>query len=333
MNKKQFWVSADPFDRDIITAAVEAGADAVRVPEGMSGRAKALGRILTIAADGDLQPGRDVARVRISSKADEASVDARLPTIIGNDDWTIIPLENLISKHAGNLIQTVHSAEEAKVALSVMERGADGIFLVSRDPAEIKRAGEVVARANTEQMPLEPVRIVETRPVAMSDRCCVDTASLLPAGEGLLVGNTAGAMFLVHNENVASPYCDARPFRVNAGAVHAYVRLPGDRTAYLSELKSGDEILACDPEGNGRVVAVGRNKIERRPMLLVEAADGEGRRVSLILQNAETVRLTRPDGAVAPVTALKPGDEVLAAFFEPVGRHFGRAITETIRER
>lgn len=333
MKKKQFWVSADPFDREIITAAIESGADAVRVPDGTSEQAKALGRILTIAADGDWQPGRDVAQVHLRCKADEAAVDTRLPTIIDNDDWTIIPLENLISKHAGNLVQTVHSADEAKVALSVMERGADGIFLVSRDPAEIRKTGEVVARANTEQIALVRVRIVETRPVAMSDRCCVDTTSLLPPGEGLLVGNTASAMFLVHNENVPSPYCDARPFRVNAGAVHAYVRLPGDRTAYLSELGTGDEVLACDREGNGRVVAVGRNKIERRPMLLVVAEDGDGNRVSLVLQNAETVRLTDPDGAPASVTALKPGDEVLAALFEPVGRHFGRAIAETIRER
>lgn len=331
--KKKFWVSVVPFDRDLLTAAVEAGADAVQVPDGMSDQAKALGRIRTIAAGGDLKPGRDVAQVRITCKADEAMVDGRLPTIIDNDDWTIIPLENLISRHQGDLIQTVRSAEEAKLALEVMERGADGILLASRDPSEIKKTGEVIARANTEQLPLVPVRIVETGPVAMSDRCCIDTTSLLPPGEGLLVGNTAGAMFLVYNENVPSPYCDARPFRVNAGAVHAYVRLPGDRTAYLCELGTGDEVLACDSQGNGRVVAVGRNKMERRPMLLVVAEDDDGRRVSLVLQNAETVRLTRPDGEPVSVTSLAPGDQVLAALFDPVGRHFGQAVAETLHER
>lgn len=331
--KKRFWVSADPFDESIVTAAIEAGADAVLVPEGMSTRAKRLGMIETIAADGDLRLGQDVSRVRITGKEDEAAVDGRLPTIIENEDWTIIPLENLLSKHRGNLIQTVATAEEAKLALEVMECGADGILLTARDPSEVKRTGEMVERANAERLTLVPVKIVGRKPVAMSDRCCVDTTTLLPPGVGLLVGNTASAMFLVHNENVPSPYCDARPFRVNAGAVHAYVRLPGNRTAYLSELSSGDEVLACDPEGNGRVVAIGRNKIERRPMLLVRAEDDNGRQASLVLQNAETVRLTRPDGSPASVTQLENGEGVMAAFFEPVGRHFGQPIQETISER
>jgi hypothetical protein len=33
-----------------------------------------------------------------------------------------------------------------------------------------------------------------------------------------------------------SQYINSRPFRINAGAVHAYVQAPNGRTAYLSEL-------------------------------------------------------------------------------------------------
>jgi 3-dehydroquinate synthase II len=167
----------------------------------------------------------------------------------------------------------------------------------------------------------------------MSDRCCIDTTSLLPPGTGLLVGDSGSAMFLVHNENVQSPYCAARPFRVNAGAVHAYVRLPENRTKYLCELSAGDEVLAVDPKGNSHTVAVGRNKIERRPMMLVSAQNKKGKRVSLVLQNAETIRLTTPDGKPASVTRLQKGDMVLAFFGESTGRHFGEAIQETIREK
>ena len=331
MEKKRFWVAVDPFDSALVTAAVEAGADAVVVPPGRSGDAKRLGRVQTVAEDGDLQWGRDVERVRIRSQADEARVGRALPTVIENDDWTVIPLENLIAR-GGTLIQTVHDAREAELALQVMERGADGILLVCDDPAEVKRTGAVVERVEAESVPLQSVSVVETRPIPLSDRCCIDTTRLLPPGTGLLVGDRSDALFLVYNENVETPYCDPRPFRVNAGAVHAYVRAPGDRTRYLGELTTGDQVLAVDPSGEGRRVAVGRNKIERRPMLQVVAEDETGRSVSLVLQNAETVRLTTPDGAPAPVTTLQPGDQVLAALFDPTGRHFGRAVDESIRE-
>jgi 3-dehydroquinate synthase II len=76
---------------------------------------------------------------------------------------------------------------------------------------------------------------------------------------------------------------------------------------------------------------VGRNKIERRPLLLVEAEAG-GETVSLILQNAETIRLTTPTGEALSVALLKPGDQVLA-HVESGGRHFGQQVEETITER
>ena len=50
-------------------------------------------------------------------------------------------------------------------------------------------------------------------------RVCVDTASLLAPGEGLLVGSFARALFLVHSECAQSAYISSRPFRVNAGPV------------------------------------------------------------------------------------------------------------------
>ncbi|MGM0593438.1 MAG: 3-dehydroquinate synthase II [Pseudomonadota bacterium] len=331
--RKRFWVQPQPFDTAAVTAALEAGADALVIPAGEHERVQRLGRITTIADDGDLRWGEDVQRVLIENQEDERKVRPDCLNIIDNRDWSIIPLENLIAAGRGTLIQTVHSAEEAHTALAVMEQGADGVLLLSSDPAEIRRTGERVRRQGGETIALEPVQITETRPVALSDRCCIDTTSLLPPGEGLLVGNSADALFLVHNENVTTPYCDPRPFRVNAGAVHAYARQPDNRTRYLAELASGDELLACDPQGQTRVVSVGRNKIERRPMLLVRAQNAEGREVALVMQNAETVRLTSAEGAPRSITQLRAGDQVLAAFFSKQGRHFGTALEESIEER
>jgi len=43
----------------------------------------------------------------------------------------------------------------------------------------------------------------------------------------------------VHSESVENPYVEPRPFRVNAGAVHAYIMMPNGKTKYLDELQDG----------------------------------------------------------------------------------------------
>lgn len=68
-----------------------------------------------------------------------------------------------------------------------------------------------------------------------------------------------------------SGYINSRPFRINAGPVHAYAQAPGGRTAYLSELRSGASVLIADASGLTRTGVVGRVKIEARPLVLVEA--------------------------------------------------------------
>jgi 3-dehydroquinate synthase II len=139
-------------------------------------------------------------------------------------------------------------------------------------------------------------------------------------------------LFLVQNENLENPYCDKRPFRVNAGGAHSYVRMPSGKTKYLAELQTGMTTLTVDPAGESRMTLVGRSKMEKRSMLLIDASVGE-RQGSILVQNAETVRLTKPDGESISVTQLKPGDEVLVAMEDlSFGRHFGNRITETIRE-
>ncbi|MEM2096922.1 MAG: 3-dehydroquinate synthase II, partial [Methanothrix sp.] len=111
---------------------------------------------------------------------------------------------------------------------------------------------------------------------------------------------------------------------------HAYIRV-GEKTRYLSELKSGDEVTIVDKDGMTRSAVVGRVKIERRPMILVEA-EVDGDRVSTLLQNAETIKLVSHDGTPISVAELKPGDKVLV-HMESSARHFGMSIEETIIER
>jgi 3-dehydroquinate synthase II len=146
----------------------------------------------------------------------------------------------------------------------------------------------------------------------------------------MLVGSQSNCLFLIQSEAMESEYVAARPFRVNAGAVHAYVLTADGKTKYLSEVKSGEEVMAVDTEGNSRSVVIGRSKIEVRPLLLVEV-EADGKKFSTILQNAETIRLCTPIGAVS-ISELKVGQEVLVRL-EQGGRHFGHAIKETIMER
>jgi 3-dehydroquinate synthase II len=165
----------------------------------------------------------------------------------------------------------------------------------------------------------------------MGDRVCIDTCTQMELGEGLLVGNSSAGMFLVHAENVETPYCATRPFRVNAGAVHAYVQVPGGQTRYLADLKSGDPVLVVNAKGRAQVAYVGRCKVERRPLVMVRATYWR-KEFSLILQNAETIRLTQPDGAAVSIARLRKGSEVLA-HLEEAGRHFGMKVEETVTEK
>jgi len=49
--------------------------------------------------------------------------------------------------------------------------------------------------------------------------------------------------------------------------IHAYVQGPNGRTRYLSELRSGEEVVVVDATGRQRTALVGRVKIEARPLV------------------------------------------------------------------
>jgi len=251
-------------------------------------------------------------------------------------DWKVIPLENLIAelqRAEVRVLAGVKDASEAKVAVETLEVGAAGVLLDAREQGveEVRKVRETFERLTAEKLELVPANVTEVRPVGMGDRACVDTTSLMTIGEGMLVGSQAGGMFLVHSETLPSEFVEPRPFRVNAGAVHAYIRLPGGKTKYMSELGAGDEVLIVNAKGKTRTGVVGRVKIERRPLLLV-VTEREGEKFKTLLQNAETINLVTKDGKPISVAKLKPGDEVLL-HIERAGRHFGVKVEETVVER
>ncbi|WP_410765386.1 3-dehydroquinate synthase II [Haloferax sp. DFSO60] len=274
--------------------------------------------------------------VRILSKeyeslAEKAAQDGDYTIVVG-EDWTIIPLENLIARIGDetDLIAGVTSADEAKAAFETLEIGADGVLLDSDDPDEIRKTVEMRDEAERESLNLVYAEVQEVERTGMADRVCVDTGTLMEHDEGMLVGSMSRGLFFVHAETAESPYVASRPFRVNAGAVHAYARTPDGKTTYLSELQSGDEVQVVDTNGRTREAIVGRVKIEKRPMFRV-VADYEGDRVATLLQNAETIKVHTKEGRTA-VTDLEAGDEVLM-YYEDTARHFGEAVEESIIEK
>ena len=275
--------------------------------------------------------------VRITSPdheafAEAAAADAEYTLVVG-EDWKIIPLENLIARigEETSLVAGVRSAEEARTAFETLELGADGVLLDTDDADEIRETVRLREEADRETLDLEYATVTEIEQTGSADRVCVDTASMFAEDEGMLVGSMARGLFFVHAETAESPYVASRPFRVNAGAVHAYVRSPGGETKYLAELGSGDEVQVVDTSGKTREALVGRVKIERRPMFRVQAETEGGDRIETLLQNAETIKVATREGRKA-VTDLEVGDEMLV-YYEDTARHFGEAVEENIIEK
>ena len=329
---KKVWVDCRPWSKRKVLTALENGADAVIVPAGKSKLVEKLGRLKTVAPDGVLKLGRKVVEIEIKGKEDEerALTQSRGKiVIVRSRNWKIIPLENLVAQ-SDSIMAEVASLSSAKTALRILEKGVAGVVVKSSDLSQIKQIIKLV-KSREEKVALESVKIREIKELGMGDRVCVDTCTNMRIGEGILVGNTSSAFFLVHSESVRNPYVAPRPFRVNAGGVHAYTLLPRGKTAYLSEISIGDEVLVVGYKGRTQNAVVGRVKVEKRPMLLIKAGKGK-KEVSLVLQNAETIRFVRPSGQPASVVELKKGNEVLA-YFETGGRHFGIKVKESIVEK
>ena len=329
---KKVWVKVMPWNKEMVTTALEGGADAIIVAGEDTEKVKALGVIKVVSPEGDIVPERDVVEFEIHSQEDEKKIVEQSRSkivIVRTSDWTIIPLENLIAQ-TNNLFVEVHTLDEAKTSLAILEKGVDGIVIVSHDMIQMQSILKWVKGAE-DRIALTKAVIKDVKPLGMGDRICVDTCSIMGTGEGMLVGNSSSALFLVHAESVENPYVEPRPFRVNAGPVHAYIRVPNDKTRYLSELKSSDEVLTVTYEGKIQRAIVGRIKREKRPLLYIEALCNN-KTINVIVQNAETIRLTRPDGQPLSVVEMKEGDEVVVAV-ESIGRHFGHAVEETIEEK
>ena len=352
----------------------------------------AVGVVCAVASPEDVH---DVARLAgveplvVVDVLRAASRDGKTKPAGGDDEtWRIIPAENLVARFGSapesRLMFFADSCQDARAALEALNVGVDGVVLRTDDPGEVRslagyiagrgggggetvRGGDVGplrdvpagADGRDDRLDLARAAVTRVEVVGVGDRVCVDCTSAFSPGEGLLVGSFARGLFLAHSECLSSfGYVNPRPFRVNTGPVCSYVLLPGGRAGYLSELKAGDEVLCVASDGTRSTKTVGRVKIEKRQMVLVEATlvdgdceahdddDGDGddddalcvdtpdglkraATYSVLLQNAETVRLVGDAGTgdAVSVSAMRVGDGVLVHRLAG-GRHTGIEIAE-----
>lgn len=252
--------------------------------------------------------------------------------IVESVDWKIIPLENIIAKaHKSKtkIYTTAKNSEEVRTMFGILELGVDGVILDTDSEQQVNNSKSYM---ENRALPIQEINITDVIDAGIGERVCVDTTSMLALGEGMLVGSKSNFLFLIHNESIGSSFTSPRPFRINAGAVHCYTLTPGGKTKYLSELEAGSEILAVNSNGSTRRVTVGRSKIETRPLRLIKGGI-EDKIGTIILQNAETIRLVRPNGSIVSVTELKIGDKVLGSAKQGSGRHFGMEIDEYLIEK
>jgi 3-dehydroquinate synthase II len=322
----------------LLRQAKEAGIRRVISRIGYSEESESADGIVKIKVSEGRGNERTAAWVRVAGASDvqkavDASANGHAFVVVECANWKIIPLENLIADFRRNnrkIYAYMKDRSDIEIAFSILEKGVDGIVI----PAEALGAtSELVSSLRSaDHLPLTKAKVTKVVDVGNGERACIDTASQLKVGEGLLIGSTAGLFFLVHSETVPSEYIPTREFRVNAGAIHSYILGEGSKTRYLSELKASDKVMTVMNDGRSREVVVGRVKIERRPLVMVEVmADGE--HGTAMLQKAETIRLIRGDGTPVSVTDLKVGEEVMVHMSKNKARHFGGEVDEFILER
>lgn len=248
--------------------------------------------------------------------------------VVSGPDYSIpkiIALENLIAETQKYNTKLFSFAKNSEEVYSVSFSLGLGMNVIVRNPDLIPEFREYFSPINFE---LASAEIESTKSDGyFGDRCCIDTISLMSEGEGMLVGASPNIYFLVHAETEGSEFTRPRPFRVNAGPLSNYIitaKKEEIETRYLWEIGKntpkggqGDPVLAVNYKGEARRIIVNNNKTEPREFIKISTDKG-----SILLQNAETVCLTTPNGKQIPVTDLKPGDKVLV-YESAGGMHCG----------
>tara|TARA_B100000925_G_scaffold224353_1_gene172951 strand:- start:223 stop:1158 length:936 start_codon:yes stop_codon:yes gene_type:complete len=292
-------------------------------------------RILSENSDG-------VIRKDISDNSDRETIRSLLGMVewiqVYCPDWTMIPLENLIADASGTgtrICAEINKIEDIQGAVFALEIGVDALLLPCDEDmwskAQILRSKRSDRTSENSNLEMIEVTVDSIEDGGIGERVCVDLIERMKPDEGLCVGSFSSCMVLVQAEVNENPHVPTRPFRVNAGAIHAYVLCGDNNTQYLEELQSGMSVSVISVNGQHRSCSVGRVKIENRPFLIIRFSSNNGINGQILLQQAETVRLLTSSGTSIDVTSLKVGEKVLAMTLGSA-RHMGKGVPSVAKE-
>jgi len=123
-----------------------------------------------------------------------AAVRAGLLTIIRFKDPTKIPLEIVLaagSRRDAKIMTFVSDLAEAKVVMSVLESGPDGVIMAPQSAAEVEALGRL-CDPQRGHIDLKEFTVTQIADAGTGDRVCVDTCSNFNPDEGLLTGSFGG---------------------------------------------------------------------------------------------------------------------------------------------
>ncbi len=125
-------------------------------------------------------------------------------------DPTNIPLELVLAKtQATNtrVFKKVRFAQDGEVSLMTMEKGSDGILLVTASLADIVALNGAYRKYNIVSLDLRPAIVKRIEHAGMGDRVCIDTTSELFKDEGMILGSTSSGGLMVCSETHFLPTC------------------------------------------------------------------------------------------------------------------------------
>jgi 3-dehydroquinate synthase II len=284
----------------------------------------------------------NLERIEISNNSDRESIRNLIGMVewilVRCSDWTMIPLENLIADVSGTgtkICAEINQLENLQGAIFALEIGVDAVLIPPVkemwSKAHLLGSNRNEVTSEFSNLTMIEVTVSSIEDGGIGERVCIDLIERMNSNEGLCIGSFSSCMVLVQAEVNENPHVPPRPFRVNAGGIHAYVLSDDDSTHYLEELNSGMSVSIISSEGNIRKSIVGRVKIEHRPFLLIRFESTEKIKGQIFLQQAETVRLLTSEGKSIPVTDLKVGEKVLAMTFSSA-MHMGKGVPSLVKE-
>ncbi len=153
-------------------------------PTAKKPKGKKVGRKFKVLSNNDIENILDSAKKGLDF------------VIIEVKDWKIIPIENIIAKlhkmHT-KIFSIARNAKEARKMFSILDVGVDGVIFNTGSMNEVKQA---LVYLGTKSFELSTAKILEIQEVGDGERVCVDTASMLNRGEGMLIGSRANFLFL-----------------------------------------------------------------------------------------------------------------------------------------